>query len=124
MYLRRAVWQSSSYAVRARLFFKVRHMEIASWIIGFGGIIAALFAWIPVARFVGDMRRDMRTHDIAEGERRQVLSTMRHDIDEAHHRIGYLDTRVDDIQSIIVEMRTDMKHLVSTVDKIAQKVNV
>jgi hypothetical protein len=98
-------------------------MEMIPIIIGFGGIVSALFAWVPVARFIGDTRKDMRKNDIAEGERRQIILTMQHDIELCQGQINGLDTRLVAVEAITVEVRNDLKHLVKTVDQIAQKVN-
>ena len=97
-------------------------MESASLIIGVGGFISALFAWVPVAKFISDSRRDLRSQYIAEGERRQVILTLKHDIELEQIQINGLDERLSKVEAVTTEMRNDLKHLVLVVDKIANKV--
>jgi peptidoglycan hydrolase CwlO-like protein len=93
-------------------------MDIIAYIIGLGGVVAALLSWIPLLQFLKDERKERAAKHIEEGRRLQVMEQMQSDISSAHEKIREQDGRITRTQESIIEMKGDIKHLVTAVDKI------
>ena len=94
---------------------------IFAYIIGAGGLISAMGAWVPMVRFFRETRKETESRAVDEGLKKGDMMRMRVDIDHAHDRIRELATRMEKTQEAVIGMQSDIKHLVKAVDSILEK---
>lgn len=77
------------------------------------GCLLAVSAWI-------DSRRKAA---MKEGEQKQTVSQLRADLDKARERVAILEDRLREADGDVREIKADIKHLISTVDRMSEKLD-
>ncbi len=94
--------------------------QTLSYIIGLGGVLSALLAWLPLANFIRGQKKDAETQAMAEGERRQILYELRKDIDSSWSKIRELEERMLKTQESMLEIKGDIKYLVMAMKELKE----
>ena len=94
--------------------------QTLSYIIGLGGVLSALLAWIPLAQFIRGQRKDAESLALAEGERRQILYELRKDLDSSWAKIGELEERILKTNESMIEIKSDIKYLVTSMKELKE----
>jgi len=94
--------------------------QTLSYIIGLGGVLSALLAWLPLANFIRGQKKDAESMAIAEGERRQILYELRKDIDSSWSKIRELEERMLKTQESMLEIKGDIKYLVMAMKELKE----
>ena len=94
--------------------------QTLSYIIGLGGVLSALLAWLPLANFIRGQKKDAETLAMAEGERRQILSELRKDLDSSWAKIRELEERILKTHESMIEIKGDIKYLVTAMKELKE----
>jgi hypothetical protein len=95
-------------------------MNELTFITSISGFIAALLVWVPFANFLRIIKKDHTDHARLEERHTMELSQIKVDLQEAHNKLRDQDIRITRTQESLIEIKADIKHLVSAVDKISQ----
>lgn len=98
-------------------------IQIVAYLIGFGGLVSALSAWIPMARYFRESKKDGEIKALEHGRHLAEVARIAKDVDSAHFHIRDIYTRLEKNQDAITEMRNDLKHIVKSVDGICKSLD-
>jgi len=82
-----------------------------------GSGLSILVALAAIAKFF-----DLRRHTVLdEGRRREVIEQLRRDLDHAYEKVRELERDNKKTDRMMVEMKTDIKHILKSLDEIKEK---
>jgi hypothetical protein len=96
-------------------------IQIISYLIGFGGLISALSAWIPMVRYFREASKDAEKRAVEHGKHLAEVAKIAKDVDMAHLNIRDIYARLEKNQNDIRDMQHDIKHIVKAVDSLCSK---